>query len=91
MLRRRHLHAPIGPEGLRGWLLCFHRAWDEQLNDPALHENALPRVQHRALDVDFAKGDEQRAVQWPVRLKECDQDDRQRGQQPDRTGRAENA
>lgn len=29
MLRRRHLHAPIGPEEREGWLLCFATAWAE--------------------------------------------------------------
>ncbi|MGK7862842.1 group II truncated hemoglobin [Falsiroseomonas sp. E2-1-a4] len=44
MLRRRHLRAPIGAEEVRGWLLCFHRAWDEQVKDPALSQDVLPQI-----------------------------------------------
>ncbi|WP_206931517.1 group II truncated hemoglobin [Roseococcus thiosulfatophilus] len=44
MLRRRHLHAPIGAEEVRRWLLCFHRAWDEQVKDAALGHDVLPRI-----------------------------------------------
>jgi len=44
MLRCRHLRAAIGAEVVRGWLLCFHRAWDEQTTDAALGEDVLPRI-----------------------------------------------
>ena len=27
MLRARHLHAPIGPDEIEGWLACFRQAW----------------------------------------------------------------
>jgi hemoglobin len=48
MLRRRHLRAPIGAEEVRGWLLCFHRAWDEQVTDAALSEEVLPQIKKLA-------------------------------------------
>ena len=48
MLRRRHLRAAIGAEEVRGWLLCFHRAWDEQTTDAALGEDVLPRIEKLA-------------------------------------------
>lgn len=38
MLRRRHFVAPIGPEERDGWLLCFERALDETIDNPALRE-----------------------------------------------------
>jgi len=44
MLRRRHLRAAIGAEEIRGWLLCFHRAWDEQVSDTMLSQGILPQV-----------------------------------------------
>lgn len=44
MLRRRHLRAAIGAEEIRGWLLCFHRAWDEQVRDATLSESVLSQV-----------------------------------------------
>jgi hemoglobin len=46
MLRARHLHASIGEAEIRGWLLCFHRAWAEQVkDDPALDAAVLPRIE----------------------------------------------
>lgn len=48
MLRRRHMRAPIGVEEVRGWLLCFHRAWEEQVEDAALSQEVLPQVERRA-------------------------------------------
>jgi len=48
MLRRRHLRAAIGAEEVRGWLLCFHRARDEQTTDAALGEDVLPRIEKLA-------------------------------------------
>ena len=48
MLRRRHLRASIGEEEVRGWLLCFHRAWDEQAPDAAFGEDVLPRIEKLA-------------------------------------------
>jgi hemoglobin len=44
MLRRRHLHAPIGAAEAEGWLACFHQAWDETVTDPALRDVVMPRV-----------------------------------------------
>ncbi len=51
MLRRRHLRAAIGAEEVRGWLLCFHRAWDEQTTDAALGGDVLPRIEKLAYHV----------------------------------------
>jgi len=48
MLRRRHMRAPIGSEEVRGWLLCFQRAWDEQVKDPALSQDVLPQIEKLA-------------------------------------------
>ena len=44
MLRRRHLRAPIGAEEVRGWLLCFHRAWDEPVMDEARGQDILLQI-----------------------------------------------
>jgi protein-S-isoprenylcysteine O-methyltransferase Ste14 len=48
MLRRRHLHAPIGDAEAAGWLLCFQRAWDELIDDPELAALVMPRVESLA-------------------------------------------
>jgi hemoglobin len=48
MLRRRHMRARIGSEEVRGWLLCFHRAWAEQVTDIAFSEEVLPRIEKLA-------------------------------------------
>ncbi|WP_372623165.1 group II truncated hemoglobin [Falsiroseomonas sp.] len=48
MLRARHLKVPIGQAEIEGWLLCFRRAWLEQVVDPALDAAVLPRVEHLA-------------------------------------------
>jgi hemoglobin len=48
MLRRRHMRATIGPEEVRGWLLCFHRAWEEQVTSATLSQDVLPRVESLA-------------------------------------------
>ncbi|GGK29401.1 group II truncated hemoglobin [Salinarimonas ramus] len=44
MLRRRHLHAPIGTAEIEGWLACFERAWTQSVADRALDEVLLPKV-----------------------------------------------
>ncbi|PZW39366.1 hemoglobin [Humitalea rosea] len=44
MLRRRHMHARIGAEEVRGWLLCFHRAWKDEVEDAALGHDVLPQI-----------------------------------------------
>jgi hemoglobin len=49
MLRARHLPAAIGAEEAAGWLLCFHRAWAETVEDPDLGAEILPRVTALAL------------------------------------------
>jgi hemoglobin len=38
MLRRRHLVAPIGPAERDGWLVCFARALEETIEDPAVRK-----------------------------------------------------
>ena len=45
MLRARHLPVKIGDEEISGWLLCFHRAWAEQVTSPQLSEIVLPRIE----------------------------------------------
>lgn len=45
MLRARHLHAPIGPAEIDGWLLCFRQAWAETVRHPAVTEAVMPRVE----------------------------------------------
>lgn len=39
-LRQRHFVAPIGPDEIEGWLLCFHRAWNE-LAEPSPVADAI--------------------------------------------------
>ena len=48
MLRRRHMRARIGSEEVRGWLFCFHRAWDEQVTDRVFGDEVLPRIEKLA-------------------------------------------
>jgi hemoglobin len=45
MLRARHLHAPIGPDEIEGWLACFRQAWAETVDHPAVTAAVLPRVE----------------------------------------------
>ncbi|PSC03390.1 globin [Alsobacter soli] len=45
MLRARHLHAPIGPEEIEGWLICFRQAWAETVRHPGVTEAVMPRVE----------------------------------------------
>lgn len=49
MLRRRHLHAAIGPEEIDGWLLCFRRALAETVEDEAVRAAVLPQIEKLAL------------------------------------------
>ncbi len=49
MMKRRHMHAPIGGNEATGWLICFHRAWTETVTDPELGREVLPRVNELAL------------------------------------------
>ncbi len=49
MLRARHLDAPIGNAETVGWLVCFHRAWTETVEDKALGEEILPSINNLAL------------------------------------------
>ena len=49
MLRRRHLHARIGPEEIDGWLTCFLLAWKETVADTALSSEILPKIYSLAL------------------------------------------
>lgn len=39
-LRQRHFVAAIGPDEIEGWLLCFHRAWNE-LAEPSPVADAI--------------------------------------------------
>ncbi len=45
MLRRRHLHKPIGAEEIDGWLLCFRRAWAETVDSAPLAEFIMPKIE----------------------------------------------
>jgi hemoglobin len=49
MLRRRHLHAPIGVAEIDGWLACFRQAWQETVTDPELDELVRPQIERLAL------------------------------------------
>lgn len=48
-LRARHLHAPIGPEEIVGWLVCFETALEETVPDAALRDAILPQVRQLAV------------------------------------------
>ncbi len=48
-LRSRHLHAPIGPDEITGWLLCFETALEETVPDERLREAILPQVRQLAV------------------------------------------
>ena len=48
MLRRRHMRAAIGAEEVKGWLICFHRAWGELVTDPILTRDVLPKIDQLA-------------------------------------------
>ncbi len=56
MLRRRHLHVPIGSAEIVGWLACFRRAWGETVNDPGLDSIVLPQVEKLAHHMRNAPG-----------------------------------
>ena len=45
MLRARHLHAPIGPEEIRGWLLCFRWALVDTVPDVEVRAAILPTIE----------------------------------------------
>ncbi len=49
MLRRRHLHAPIGTEEIAAWLLCFRRAWAETVTDEELTQFVCPQIERLAI------------------------------------------
>lgn len=49
MLRRRHLHAPIGAAERDGWLLCFRTALDETIPESGLREAIWEPAQRLAL------------------------------------------
>jgi hemoglobin len=49
MLRARHLHVPVGPDEIAGWLDCFRAAWAETVQDEALTQLILPKVEALAL------------------------------------------
>jgi len=48
MLRRRHLHVPIGRAEIEGWIACFRGAWAETVDDAELEAAIMPRVEHLA-------------------------------------------
>lgn len=48
MLRRRHLHAPIGEAEIEGWIACFRGAWAKTVEDPALEAWLMPRIEQLA-------------------------------------------
>jgi len=48
MLRRRHLHAPIGEVEIDGWLACFRQAWSETVNDAELTDLVCPQIERLA-------------------------------------------
>jgi len=56
MLRARHLHVPIGNDETVGWLVCFHRAWTETVDDPDLGKEILPSVNSLALAMRNKEG-----------------------------------
>lgn len=45
MLRRRHLHAPIGQAEIDGWLACFRQAWAETVDDQAVSAMICPQIE----------------------------------------------
>lgn len=49
MLRARHLPFAIGMEEINGWLLCFHQAMDETVDDAQLREFLWSRIEPLAL------------------------------------------
>lgn len=49
MLRRRHLHAPIATPEIKAWLLCFHRAWAETVDDAELTSLVVPQIEKLAV------------------------------------------
>ncbi len=48
MLRRRHLHAPIGAAEIDGWLACFRQAWAETVHDDEVSELICPQIERLA-------------------------------------------
>jgi hemoglobin len=57
MLRARHLHAPIGPEEIEGWLACFRLAWAETISRPEIDAVILPRIDALARHMHNMPGD----------------------------------
>lgn len=47
-LKRRHFLVPIGPAQRDGWLLCFRKAAEETITDPAVIEEMMPQVESLA-------------------------------------------
>ncbi|MCE1238257.1 MAG: group II truncated hemoglobin [Hyphomicrobiales bacterium] len=45
MLRARHLHAPIGEDEMKGWILCFRWALVDTVADPELRAAILPQIE----------------------------------------------
>lgn len=49
MLRARHLPFAIGMDEINGWLLCFHQAMHETVQDEALRDFLWSRIEPLAL------------------------------------------
>jgi hemoglobin len=43
-LRQRHFVAAIGPDEIEGWLLCFHRAWNELAEPSPVADAILTKI-----------------------------------------------
>ncbi len=44
MMRRRHLHIPIGPAERDAWMLCMHKSLQEHVADEALRTEVEARL-----------------------------------------------
>jgi hemoglobin len=43
MMRRRHMHIPIGPAERDAWMLCMHKSLEENIPDPGLRAEVEAR------------------------------------------------
>lgn len=44
MMRRRHMHIPIGPAERDAWMLCMHKSLQENIPDVALRAEVEARI-----------------------------------------------
>ncbi len=58
MLRRRHLHAPIGPAEIEAWLACFRQAWSETVQNDAVTAHIYPQIERLARHMQNRAGPE---------------------------------